>query len=67
MTQPKCPTEVMTASETSRLRELLNSRGERAAVALVGLRSPEAFYKAAAGAPVSRLTAEVIRGRLDRI
>lgn len=66
-TRPKCPTEVMTAQETERMRELLTSRGERAAVEAVGLRSPEAFYKAAAGVPVSRLTAEVIRLKLDRI
>lgn len=67
MANAKNPTEVMTAKESERLRELLTSRGEKAAVALVGLRSPEAFYKAVAGVPVSRLTAEVIRGRLDRI
>lgn len=67
MANARCPTEVLTASETERLRDLVRLRGEREAVALVGLRSPEAYYKAAAGVPVSRLTVEVIRGRLDRI
>lgn len=63
----RCPTAVLTALETQRLRDLVIVRGERAAILAVGLRSPEAFYKAAAGFPVSRLTAEVIRGSLDRI
>jgi hypothetical protein len=64
---PRCPLVTLTIVETKALRELVVLRGEKVAVALVGLRSAEAYYKAASGAPVARLTAEVIRGRLDRI
>lgn len=67
MSNHRCPTETLTATEGERLRDLVRLRGEKAAIEAVGLRHPEAFYKAAGGFPVSRLTAEVIRGRLDRI
>lgn len=64
---PRCPTEVLTAKESERLGEIVRARGEPEALRLVGLRSAETLYKAAAGFPVSRLTVLVIRGSLDRI
>lgn len=64
---PRCPTDTLTAAETGKLRELVRLRGEREAIAAVGLRSAEAFYKAMAGAPVLCITADCVRGRLDRI
>ena len=64
---PRCPTDTLMAGEIVRLRDLIATRGEHDAVRAVGMRDPGVVYKAAAGFPVSRLTAEVIRGRLDRI
>lgn len=64
---PRVPMEVLTPEQCAKVRELLAARGEVAAIRAVGLRDPAAFYKAAGGFPVARLTAEVIRGNLDRI
>lgn len=64
---PRVPMETLTAEQSQKLRELVMLRGEVEAIRSVGLRDAAAFYKAAGGFPVARLTAEVIRGRLDRI
>ena len=64
---PRSPTETLTSDEIAKLRTLVQHRGEKAAIAQVGLRSAEAFYKALAGVPVSRLACGVIRSGLDRI
>lgn len=64
---PRCPTAVLTPTESEKLRELVRTRGEEAAIRAVGLRTPLTFYKAAAGFPVARLSVEVIRGSLDRL
>jgi hypothetical protein len=64
---PRCPTDRLTTAEAQRLGDLVDARGESAAIKAVGLRSPETFYKAMARRPVMVMTAEVIRGRLDRI
>lgn len=64
---PRVPMETLNADQVAKLRELVTLRGEVAAIKSVGLRDPAAFYKAAGGFPVARLTAEVIRGHLDRI
>lgn len=64
---PRCPTVVLSAIECDRLRVLVRERGEREALLVIGLRSAETLYRAAAEQAISRLTAEVIRGRLDRI
>ncbi len=64
---PRCPTATLTTDESERVRDLVRLRGEKGALVAVGLRTPSALYKAAAGLPVSRLTAQVIRYSLDRI
>lgn len=64
---PRCPMTTLSVAETTRLRCLIDERGERAALDLVGLRSAETLYRAASGVRIAVLTAEVIRGRLDRI
>ena len=64
---PRCPTVTLTAIESDRLRGVMRERGEREALRLFGLRSAETLYRAAAEQPIARMTAEVIRGRLDRI
>ncbi len=63
---PRCPTAVLTSTESQRLRDLVRLKGETAAVRIVGV-SRETLYKAASECPVSRLSADVIRGRLDSI
>jgi hypothetical protein len=63
---PRCPTVTLTAAEGAALRTIVETRGEKGAVRLVGVCIPT-LYKAAGGFPVSRLTAQVIRGSLDRI
>lgn len=64
---PKCPTAALSCDETARLRTIVQLRGEKEAMILVGLRTPATFLRAMHGLPVARLTVEVIRGRLDRI
>lgn len=64
---PRVPMDTLTAEQCAKVREILAARGEVAAIKAIGLRDPAAFYKAAGGFPVSRLTAEVVRGHLDRI
>lgn len=64
---PRCPTTTLNAAECKALRALVLTRGERAALVVIGLRSAETLYRATAELPVSLLTADVIRGRLDRI
>lgn len=64
---PRCPTVVLKADECSRIRVLVREKGEASALDFFGLRTPETLYRAAAEQPIARLTAEVIRGRLDRI
>ena len=64
---PRCPMVTLTAAETSRLKNLALSRGEKEAITMVGLRSAEAFFRAAAGFPIARLSAIAIRASLDRI
>lgn len=64
---PRCPTECLTVAESERLRDLVRLRGENVALSAVGMRSAEALYKAAAGLPVSRLTAQVIRRSLEQL
>lgn len=64
---PRCPTASLTPEEAARLRTLVQVRGEKEVIALVGLRTPATFLRAMAGLPVATLTIEVIRGRLDRI
>ena len=64
---PRCPVVKLTAAESRRLNEIADSVGDEKAITLVGLRCPETFYRACAGRPIARLTAEVIRSRLDRI
>ena len=64
---PRCPTVVLTSVESGRLRVLMRERGEREMLRFFGLRSAETLYRAAAEQPIACLTAEVIRGRLDRI
>jgi hypothetical protein len=64
---PRCPTVTLSVTESARLVVLVRERGEREAVAVVGLSTPRTFYRAACGLPVSRLTAQVIRHSLDRI
>ncbi len=66
MSNPRSPTEVLTATEGARLRELVRLRGEKPAARAMGL-DERTLCRAAAEAPIGRLTAEVIRGRLDRI
>lgn len=63
----RCPTETLSSDECQRLRTLVRDRGERDALKLMGLRSAETLYRAAAEQPIARLTAHVIRGSLDRI
>jgi hypothetical protein len=63
---PRCPTVTLSAAEGAALRTLVETRGAKAAVTLVGVCIPT-LYKAAGGFPVSSMTAEFIRGRLDRI
>lgn len=67
MADPRHPTDTLTAAEAARLRELVTLRGEKEAARAVGLRSAETLYRAIACIPIARLTAEVVRGRLDRI
>ena len=55
---------VMASSEICRLTDGIIL--ERCSV-VIGLRSAETLYRATAELPVSLLTADVIRGRLDRI
>jgi hypothetical protein len=61
---PKSPTDTLSSDETARLRTLVQIRGEKEAMAAVGLRTPLTFLRAMHGLPVARLTVEVIRGRL---
>ncbi len=63
---PRCPTVTLTTAEGTALRTLVETQGQTAAVRLVGVCMPT-IYKAAAGFPVSRLVAQVIRHSLDRI
>lgn len=60
------PTDTLTEAEGVRLRALVRLHGEKAASRIMGV-AGRTLHKAAAEQPVSRLTAEVIRGRLDRI
>lgn len=63
---PRSPTVTLTSVEGQRLRDLLRDRGEKEAARALGI-NPTTLLKAASEIPVSRLTGEVIRGRLDRI
>lgn len=62
----RCPTETLTRDHVAKLQALVRDRGEVEAARVCGL-GRVALYKAAAGFAVSRLTAEVLRGKLDRI
>ncbi len=64
---PRCPTDTLTSEEGERLRVLVRLHGERDALVIFGLRHVQTLYRAAAEQPVSVLTANIIRGRLDRI
>lgn|GEM_PF-2737794 len=64
---PRCPTVILTSVESGRLRVMVREQGETEALRIFGLRSAETLYRAAAEQPIARMTAEVIRGRLDRI
>jgi hypothetical protein len=67
MENARNPTVTLTPDESRTLRDLVQLRGLKDATRSVGLADWRALAKAAAGFPVARLTAEVIRGRLDRI
>ncbi len=64
---PRCPTVTLTTAEGQTLRDMVRLRGARDSAQRVGLSDIRTFFKAACELPVSRMTAEVIRGRLDRI
>ncbi len=64
---PRCPTDTLTAEEGERLRVLVRLHGEKQALVIFGVRHSRTLYRAAAEQPVSWLTANTIRGRLDRI
>jgi len=63
----RCPLVTLTADESARVRTLVRERGAKEASKALGNVDARTLLKAAAEAQVSRLTAEVIRGRLDRI
>lgn len=63
----RSPTVVLTAEESTRIRVLVRERGPESVARALGNIAVRTLMKAAAEAPVSRLTAEVIRYSLDRI
>jgi hypothetical protein len=58
---------VLTADEGAKIRTLVREKGAKEAARALGLCDVRAVMKAAIELPIARLTAEVIRGRLDRI
>ena len=63
----RSPTVTLSASEGARLREILRVRGDSDALRALGIFHLQTLYRAAAERPIAAMTAEVIRGRLDRI
>lgn len=64
---PRSPTETLTADESGRVRALVRERGAEAAARALGNVDVRTLHRAAAEAPIARLTAVVIRVSLDRI
>jgi hypothetical protein len=63
----RSPVVTLNSNEGARLRAILRDVGVGGAREALGNIDECTLFKAAAEVPVSRLTAEVIRGRLDRI
>ena len=61
------PVVTLTPREGARLREVLKEIGADAARHALGNIDAGTLFKAASEVPIARLTAEVIRGKLDRI
>ncbi len=61
------PTATLTIDEAVKLRLLVRELGAKEAAKTVGLADLQTLFKAASESPVSRLTAEVVRHRLERI
>lgn len=64
---PRSPTVVLTTDEGLRLRALLREKGPKGAAKALGLADIQTMFRAASEAPISRLSAQVIRHSLDRI
>lgn len=64
---PRCPTVTLSTADGAKLRSMLRELGPAESRKAMGNIDAETLYKAASEVPIARLTAEVIRGRLDRI
>lgn len=64
---PRSPTVTLTLDEVARLRALMREKGAKETAKAVGLTDVRTLFKAASEWPISRLSAQVIRERLDRI
>jgi hypothetical protein len=66
MNHSRNKTLTLSAEEAATLRASVRLRGEKATVEILGL-DQRTVFRAAAEAPIGWLTANIIRGRLDRI
>jgi len=64
---PRSPTVVLTTEESGKLRSLIRDRGAAEAARVAGNIEIRTLQRAASESPIARLTAQVIRGSLDRI
>lgn len=64
---PRSPTVVLSTEESARLRLMIRERGAQETARAVGNVEVRTLQRAASECPIARLTAQVIRGSLDRI